>query len=111
MQRNALASSIARGIMEMDAEDTLEVKRGRDAWAMLRDAVLERRARGLRDPERIVVAPWAAGCLHAFIRFWAKGYDGVLPPICGVMVVEGMTGGQDAELVVVDDAGHMAREH
>lgn len=101
MQRNVLASAIARGMMERDPEDTLEVKRGRDAWAMLRDVVLERRARGLPDPEQITVAPWAAGALHAFIRFWSKDYDGVLPPIFGVRVVEGMTGGQDAELVVV----------
>lgn len=75
--------------------DTLAVQRGRDKCAVLREAVMELRARGA-DPTRILVSAATAADMHSFVAWFAKSYDGVLPPILGVPVVEAMLGGQDA---------------
>lgn len=77
--------------------DTLSVQRGRDKCAVLRDAVMELRSRG-QSPTRILVSSDTAADMHSFVAWFAKSYDGVLPPIAGVPVVEAMLGGQDASI-------------
>lgn len=111
MDRNALSDAVRAHVHGVEPEHTQAVRRGRDAWAALRDAVQERRARGEADPVEIVVSRRVVGDMHAFIRFWSRAYDGVLPPICGVRVVEGMTGGSDAEMVVVRGGGRSDGRH
>lgn len=75
--------------------DELSVQRGRNKCQVLREAVQELRARG-RDPTRILVSAGTAADMHSFVAWFAKSYDGVLPPVLGVPVVEAMLGGQDA---------------
>ena len=80
----------------------LAAQRGREYYTVIRDALYNRRRRGV-VVKRVWVSQYTADTLHALWTYLAQSYDQVLPKrIEGVPFSVGMTGGDDYVLEIVE---------
>src|SRR6478736_3135337 len=81
----------------------LAAQRGREFYTIIRDALYNRRRRGV-VVARVWVSQHTADKLHALWAYLAQSYDQVLPRrIEGVPFSVGMIGGDDWAMEVVDN--------
>ena len=92
---------------------SLSARRGREAYIQIRTQL--HRLRSLHiEPKAIWVNQATANDMHAL---WCevcgpRAFDGVLPPVAGVRVLQGMTGGHDYTFEYHDSRAedHAARD-